>query len=93
MVSSLSRSGPKIFTELSPFTPEMASMTLSRMFCEKFQVTPGDLLLQLGVHGQDDFGLGVRGRSLAPKPGSPAVLLDQERPIFLCRSGTKYSLL
>ena len=38
--SSSSRSGPKIFTELSPLTPESDSMTLSRMFCEKFQSTP-----------------------------------------------------
>ena len=39
--SSLSMSGPKILRELSPLTPDIASSTLSRMFCEKFHVTPG----------------------------------------------------
>ena len=29
-----------IFTEFSPLTPESDSITLSRMFCEKFQSTP-----------------------------------------------------
>ena len=36
-------SGPKILIELSPLTPDIASSTLSRMFCEKFHVTPGML--------------------------------------------------
>ncbi len=39
--SSVCRSGPKIFTEFSPFTPEAASSTLSSMYCEKLNSTPG----------------------------------------------------
>ena len=38
--SNSARSGPMIFTEFSPFTPESDSITLSRMFCEKPQSTP-----------------------------------------------------
>ena len=38
---SLSMSGPKILIELSPLTPDIASSTLSRMFWEKFHMTPG----------------------------------------------------
>ena len=38
--SSSARSGPMIFTEFSPFTPESDSITLSRIFCEKLQSTP-----------------------------------------------------
>ena len=44
-----------ILTELSPLMPERASITLSRMFCEKFQVMPGQLGLQLRTHRIDDF--------------------------------------
>ena len=40
--SNWSRSGPKILSELSPLTPDSASITLSRMFCEKFQVDAGN---------------------------------------------------
>jgi len=32
--------GAEILTELSPLTPARASVTLSRMYCEKFQSTP-----------------------------------------------------
>ena len=39
-----------ILTEFSPFTPESDSITLSRMFCEKFQSTPTRCLRQVGVH-------------------------------------------
>ena len=39
--SSSPRSLPKILIELAPFTPESASSTLSRMSCEKPNVTPG----------------------------------------------------
>ena len=39
VLSSSTRSGPMIFTELSPRTPESVSLTLLRMFCEKFQST------------------------------------------------------
>ena len=37
--SNSTRSGPMIFTELSPRTPESVPLTLLRMFCEKFQST------------------------------------------------------
>ena len=50
VASSSSRSGPKILTEFSPLTPESASMTLSRMFCEKSQSTPGKCCVELVVH-------------------------------------------
>ena len=55
-----------ILTELSPLMPERASITLSRMFCEKFQVMPGKPRFELGVHRVDDLVLGPgphRGRS------------------------------
>ena len=58
--SSSSRSGPKILIEFSPFTPESASMTLSRMICEKSQSTPGKCRVQLVVHFVDQFRLGAR---------------------------------
>ena len=49
--SSTSRLGPMILTELAPLTPEIASSTLSWMYCEKLNPTPGqfggELLLQL----------------------------------------------
>ena len=40
-LASVSRSLPEIFTEFSPFTPEAASWTLSWMYCEKVNSTPG----------------------------------------------------
>ena len=39
--SSVSRSGPNSLTEFDPFTPEAASSTLSWMYCEKLNSTPG----------------------------------------------------
>ena len=39
---SVSRSLPEILTEFSPFTPEAASWTLSWMYCEKVNSTPGN---------------------------------------------------
>ena len=53
-------SGPKILTELSPLTPESASMTLSRMFCEKFQTMPGSLRLSSAFMAAHDLVLGPR---------------------------------
>ena len=87
--SSLSRSGPKILTELSPLTPDSASMTLSRMFCEKFQSMPGSLCSQLGVHRVDQLVLGAR---LASVPKSQRRQPVAGRPFgqsFSGRSGTK----
>ena len=92
-LSSSSRSGPKILTELSPLTPDSASMTLSRMFCEKFQSTPGSLLLQLVVH---------RPRSAPPWSAAASAPKSQRRQPFCSttagqsfsgRSGTKNSPL
>ena len=40
---SLSKSSPKSLSEFSPFTPDIASSTLSWMFCEKPKSTPGYL--------------------------------------------------
>ena len=40
--SSVSRSLPNSLTEFSPFTPEAASSTLSSMYCEKLNSTPGN---------------------------------------------------
>ena len=57
--SSSSRSGPMIFTEFSPLTPESDSITLSRMFCEKFQSTPISVAVQLAVHLLDQLRLGA----------------------------------
>ena len=65
--SSPARSGPMIFTQFSPRTPESDSMIMLRMFCEMFQSTPTmvcdssrsmasiDLLLgaAAGVAGED----------------------------------------
>ena len=42
--SSTFRSVPMIFTELAPLTPERASSTLSRMYCEKLKLIPGNSL-------------------------------------------------
>ncbi len=39
--SSTARSLPYSLTEFSPLTPEAASSTLSSMFCEKLNSTPG----------------------------------------------------
>lgn len=36
------RSGPITLTEFSPFTPLMASSTLSLIICEKLKTTPGN---------------------------------------------------
>ena len=33
-----------ILTELAPLTPESASSTLSRMYCEKLKLIPGNFL-------------------------------------------------
>ena len=51
-LARVSRSLPKTLTEFSPFTPEAASWTLSWMYCEKLNSTPGNGLLQ----GVVDFG-------------------------------------
>ena len=71
-----------IFSELSPLIPESASITLSRMFCEKFQVNAGELSLQLGIHFGNQLLLGARPLR-AVKPAPPTLLLDDRRPVFL----------
>src|ERR1700689_170491 len=40
--SSVPRSGPNSLTEFSPLTPEAASSTLSSIYCEKLNSTPGN---------------------------------------------------
>ena len=40
---SVCRSVPMILTELAPLTPERASSTLSRMYCEKLKLIAGEL--------------------------------------------------
>ena len=93
--SNLSRSGPMILTELSPLMPERASITLSRMFCEKFQVMPGSLAVELVVHRVDDFVLGSRAHRAEDELRSPTSRssLTSFGQSFSGRSGTKYSLL
>ena len=83
---SLLKSGPMIFSELSPLMPESASITLSRMFCEKFQVNARQLPLQLGIHVGDQFLLGARPlRAVQPAP--PTLLFDDRRPLLLRPQG------
>ncbi len=43
-LSKVCRSVPMILTELAPLTPERASSTLSRMYCEKLKLIPGNFL-------------------------------------------------
>ena len=82
-ISSLSRSGPMILTELSPLMPERASITLSRMFCEKFQVDARELCVQLGVHRVDDLVLGA-GPHRAEDPSSASRSSSTSlRPVLL----------
>ena len=89
--SSSSRSGPKILIEFSPFTPESVSITLSRISCEKFQLTPGMALSKLALHVVDQLGLGRRAR---PKHAPPAAArLDDLGPFVLGLSGTRNSAL
>ena len=58
-----------ILTELSPLTPDSDSMTLSRMFCEKFQSTPISSRCSSRVHVVDQLRLGARPAS---EPAQPA---------------------
>ena len=55
-----------ILTEFSPLTPDSASSTLSRIICEKSQLMPDQVAVQLLVHVVDQFLLGARG---AIRPG------------------------
>ncbi len=64
--SNSSMSGPKILTELSPLMPDIASITLSRMFCEKFQTTPGSLRSSSPFISATSSGF-VRGRLFQKK--------------------------
>ena len=48
--------------------PESDSMTLSRMFCEKFQSTPGSFRAELGIHVLDQFRLGARALAAEERP-------------------------
>ena len=90
--SSSSRSGPKILTELSPLTPDSASMTLSRMFCEKFQSTPGIRSFSSAFISLTSSSL-VRGR-LAPKTSARQPVCSTTAGHSFCgRSGTKNSVL
>ena len=56
-------------------------MTLSRMFCEKFQLTPDDVAAQFVVHFLDQFFLGARAH--AAEPGPPARLRLTVGPIVV----------
>ena len=78
--SSLSMSGPKILTELSPLIPERASMTLSRMFCEKFQKMPGSLRSSSASMSRTISSL-VRAHR-AKQPLSPTGRGDGFRPVL-----------
>ena len=90
--SSMSRSGPTILTELSPLIPERASKTLSRMFCEKFQVMPGSFRSSSSFRAVDQlvFCPGSRGPKI--HDFHPDTLTDRGQS-FSGRKGTKYSLL
>ena len=47
--SSVARSLPNSLTEFSPFTPDAASSTLSSMYCEKLNSTPGNWALSAAL--------------------------------------------
>ena len=80
-----------ILTELSPFTPESASMTLSRIFCEKFQFTPRISRSNSRFISSISSCL-VRGRILLNQPRMPLCgLTSGHSPRGL--SGTKNSEL
>jgi hypothetical protein len=59
--SRVPRSGPKILTAFSPLTPDRASITLSRMFWEKSQSTPGNSRFRSAFMSTTSSAL-VRGR-------------------------------
>ena len=69
-----------ILTEFSPCTPESTSSTLSRMTCEKFQLTPGSASFSSALISWISSAL-VRGRS-PRNQASPAGLGDGGRPIL-----------
>ena len=91
-VSSLSRSGPMILTELSPLMPERASITLSRIFCEKFQEMPGSLASSSAFMASTISSF-VRARFGPKTHFSQPVRSATSGHSFSGRSGTKYSLL
>ena len=70
-----------IFSELSPLTPERASMTLSRMFCEKFQIMPGSFRSNSACIVGDQLVLGAWAFR-AEKPAPPALTFNNRRPVF-----------
>ena len=81
-----------ILTELSPLIPERASITLSRIFCEKFQEIPGSR------ESSSVFMAATSSSFVRARAGPKTQYLQPE---FLInsgqsrsgRSGTKYSLL
>ena len=80
--SNLSMSGPKILIELSPLTPDIASSTLSRMFCEKFHVTPGMSRSRSALIASTSSRL-VRARRRTVDPPSPAGRRHHLGPVLL----------
>ena len=62
-----------ILTELSPLTPERDSMTLSRMFCEKFQFTPTISWLSSAFISSISSSL-VRGRMARNQAANPCTV-------------------
>ena len=85
--SSLSRSGPMILTELSPLMPESASMTLSRMFCEKLKSTPGTIASSSAFMSFTSSGLVRAHRSVQPTP--PACIFNVFGPLLLGTYGNE----
>ena len=64
-LSSVSRSLPKTLTEFSPFTPEAASSTLSWMYCEKLNSTPGKAFSRASFISVVSFSLSTPGGHLS----------------------------
>ena len=78
--SSSVRSGPKILTEFSPLTPDRASITLSRMFCENFQSTPIRARCNSSLISSINSAF-VRARWLLNQENKPCLFLHR-RPIL-----------
>jgi len=88
--SNSTRSLPKILIEFSPFTPESASITLSRMYWEKFQSIPGSLVRKRSFMALTSSSLRLlRNQSRQLRRGSPAVrsLCGTSGPRVHCFSG------
>ena len=64
-LARVSRSLPKTLTEFSPFTPDAASWTLSWMYCEKVNSTPGKAFCSASFISAISFSLSMPLRHLS----------------------------